>query len=95
MQEPQETPVWPLGREDPLEEEMAIHSSILAWEIPWTDVTNNLFGQPDTITDSFSKYLLSIHYMPDSETILQNETDKKCCPPGPHILAGETENKYH
>ena len=58
--------VWPLGREDTLEEEMAIHSSILAWEIPWTDVTNNLFGQPNTITDSFSKYLLSIHYVPDS-----------------------------
>ena len=25
-----------LGREDPLEEEMATHSSILAWKIPWT-----------------------------------------------------------
>ena len=33
----QETPVWSLGREDPLEEEMATHSSILAWEIPQTD----------------------------------------------------------
>ena len=26
-----------LGREDPLAKEMAIHSSILAWEIPWTE----------------------------------------------------------
>ena len=26
-----------LGREDPLEEEMATHSSILAWKIPWTE----------------------------------------------------------
>ena len=26
-----------LGGEDPLEEEMATHSSILAWEIPWTE----------------------------------------------------------
>ena len=25
-----------MGREEPLEEEMATHSSILAWEIPWT-----------------------------------------------------------
>ena len=25
-----------LGQEDPLEEEMATHSSVLAWEIPWT-----------------------------------------------------------
>ena len=35
-QEPQETQVLSLGWEDPLEEEMATHSSILAWEIPWT-----------------------------------------------------------
>ena len=33
----QETRVRSLGREDPLAEEMATHSSILAWEIPWTE----------------------------------------------------------
>ena len=33
----QETRVPSLGWEDPLEEEMATHSSILAWEIPWTE----------------------------------------------------------
>ena len=33
----QERQVRSLGAEDPLEEEMAIHSSILAWEIPWTE----------------------------------------------------------
>ena len=33
----QETQVWSLGREDPLEKEMAPHSSILAWKIPWTE----------------------------------------------------------
>ena len=33
----QETQVWSLGREDPLEKEMATHSSILAWKIPWTE----------------------------------------------------------
>ena len=33
----QETQLRFLGREDPLEEEMATHSSILAWEIPWTE----------------------------------------------------------
>ena len=32
----QEVRVWPLGQEDPLEKEMATHSSI-AWEIPWTE----------------------------------------------------------
>ena len=33
----QETWVWPLGQEDPLEEEMATNSSIRAWKIPWTE----------------------------------------------------------
>ena len=32
-----ETQVQSLGREDPLEKEMAIHSSTLAWKIPWTE----------------------------------------------------------
>ena len=36
MQERQEKQVQSLGWEDPLEEEMATHSSILAWKIPWT-----------------------------------------------------------
>ena len=33
----QETWVWSVGQEDPLEKEMAPHSSILAWRIPWTE----------------------------------------------------------
>ena len=33
----QETCVHSLGQEEPLEEDMAAHSSILAWEIPWTE----------------------------------------------------------
>ena len=37
MQDPQETRVQSLGQEDPLEEGMATHSSILAWRIPWTE----------------------------------------------------------
>ena len=42
MQEPQETQVRSLGGEDPLEEEMATHSSILAWRIPWTEEPGGL-----------------------------------------------------
>ena len=38
----QETRVRFLGREDPLEKEMAIHSSILAWTIPWTEKPSRL-----------------------------------------------------
>ena len=33
----QEMQVWSLGQEDPQEKEMATHSSILDWEIPWTE----------------------------------------------------------
>jgi len=37
MQKMQDTQVGSLGQEVPLEEEMATHSSILAWKIPWTE----------------------------------------------------------
>ena len=42
MQEKQEMPVQSLAGEDPLEEEMATHSSILAWKIPWTEEPGRL-----------------------------------------------------
>ena len=38
----QETGVQSLGWEDPLEKKMATHSSILAWEIPWTEEAGGL-----------------------------------------------------
>ena len=38
----QETWVQSLGWEDPLEKEMTTHSSILAWEIPWTEESGRL-----------------------------------------------------
>ena len=38
----QEMQVQSLGWEDPLEKEMATHSSILAWEIPWTEEPGGL-----------------------------------------------------
>jgi len=37
-----ETRVRSLGQEDPLEKEMAIHSSTLAWKIPWTEEPGRL-----------------------------------------------------
>ena len=37
-----ETRVRSLGREDPLEKEMATHSSTLAWKIPWTEKPGRL-----------------------------------------------------
>ena len=44
MQETEETWVQSLGQEDSLEKEMATHSSILAWEIPWTE-------EPDEVAE--------------------------------------------
>ena len=38
----QEMQVQSLGLEDPLEEKMATHSSLLAWEIPWTEEPGRL-----------------------------------------------------
>ena len=49
----QETQVPSLDWEDPLEKEMATHSSILAWEIPWTEepgkTVHNVPKESDTI----------------------------------------------
>ena len=42
MKETLETLARSLGWEDPLEEEMATHSSVLAWEIPWTEEPGGL-----------------------------------------------------
>ena len=56
MQEMWETWIWSLGQEDPLEKEMATHSSILAWEIPWTEEPGGLQS-----TGSQSQTQLSTH----------------------------------
>ena len=42
----QETQVQSLGQEDPGEEGMAIHSSTLAWRIPWTEEPGGLPSMP-------------------------------------------------
>ena len=52
-----ETWVQSLGREDPLEKKMATHSSILAWEIPWTEEPGGLqsIGSRRSQTDLATK----------------------------------------
>ena len=40
----QETQVRFRGREDPLEKEMATHSNVLAWRIPWTEEPDRLYS---------------------------------------------------
>ena len=44
MQEMQETRVWFLCQEDALEKEMATHSNILVWQIPWTEELGGLLS---------------------------------------------------
>ena len=46
----QETGVQPLSQEDPLEKEIATHSRILVWEIPWTEETGGLPGCKESVT---------------------------------------------
>ena len=60
----QETQDRSLGREDPLEKEMATHSSILAWRIPWTEEPVMLIGILEKIikllrSHSWTSFLLS------------------------------------
>ena len=49
----QETRVRSLSREDPLEKEMALHSSTLAWKIPWMEEPGGLqsMGSPRVTTE--------------------------------------------
>ena len=56
----QETWVWSLGWENPLEEEMATHSSILAWEIPWTEEPSR---QYNWVTNTFISYNLLLFWL--------------------------------
>ena len=42
MQEIQEKWIRPLSQQDPLEKKLATHSSILTWEIPWTEGTDSI-----------------------------------------------------
>ena len=50
MQELQETPVWSLCQEIPLEEGMATQSSILAWRFPWTEEPGEFIGHKESDT---------------------------------------------
>ena len=86
----QETWVWSLGQEDPLEEGMAAHSSILAWRIPRTEELGGL--QPmgsqrasrvwatntDWLTEAGNVFVPQINFaLLTSETLLENPTVEK------------------
>ena len=58
----QEMQVQYLGQEDPPEKEMATHSSILAWRIPWTEKPGGLrsMGVEKSLTDKTERLTLSL-----------------------------------
>ena len=78
MQEMQEMQVWSLGQEDPLEKEMATHSSILVWKTSWTEEPAGYSPQDRKESDSaeqqsthaFSYYLLTLTCNSDTLTKL-------------------------
>ena len=59
----QEIPVGSLGREDPLEKEMATHSTILAWKIPWTEEPGRLQPMGSQRVRYNEQLTLSLYYL--------------------------------
>ena len=58
----QETRVRSLGRKDPLEKEMATHSSILAWKIPWTEDPGRLQSKSLVLQRVGHDWATSLHF---------------------------------
>ena len=59
----QETQVWSLGWEDCLEKEMAIHSSIVAWRIPWTEEPGGLQSMGShRVGHDWSDFTFTFHF---------------------------------
>ena len=57
-----ETRVWSLGQEDPLEKEMATHTSILAWKISWTEDPGRLQSMASQSRTGLSDFT-SLHFI--------------------------------
>ena len=57
-----ETQVRSLGQEDPLEKEMAIHSSTVAWKIPWTEEPQTLLKSQFVCAFSFIFSFFKIYF---------------------------------
>ena len=55
-----ETPLRSLGWEDPLEKGMATHSSVLAWEIPWTEEPGRLQSTGSQESDTTERLTFNI-----------------------------------
>ena len=73
-----ETRVWSLGREDPLEKEMATHSSILAWKIPWMEPGRLQFMRSQRVGHDWAT---SLHFPSKEKWVLHRYKS------GDHFLA--------
>ena len=58
----QETWVRSLGQEDPLEKEIAIHSSTIAWKIPWTEESGRLQSMGSQRVDTTERLHFHFHF---------------------------------
>ena len=63
MQETQEMQIWSLIQEDPLEEEMATHSTILAWKIPQTEELGGLQSTGCKESDTTEQLHFHFHFL--------------------------------
>ena len=72
----QETWVQSLGREDPLEKEMATHSSILAWKIPWTEEPGRL--QSMGLQRVGHDWVASLHFTSLHREFTEEQKDHIC-----------------
>ena len=79
----QETRIQSLGQEDPLEEEMATHSSTLAWEIPWTGEPSGDYSSWGHKESDTTEQLRTAHWSP---------ADCIHIPRGPCVTSGSLLN---
>ena len=88
----QETPVWSLGLEDPLEKGIATHSSILAWRIPWTEEPDTLQSMGSQgvgnnwVTNTFTYIVFNLSHGIRSRYMNQSQTKRILYPSGNHDL---------
>ena len=85
----QETRVWSLGQEDPLEKGMEIPSSILAWRIPWTEEPGGLqsMGSQESDMTEATKHVCLYHPFPFHYNLqVANSPPNIALNPGVHIF---------
>ena len=75
------------GQEDPLEKEMATHSSILAWKIPWTEEAGGLQSMGSQSQTRLSNFT-SLHSTPCKEVTYEGES----ATPVPFLVTGFSDS---